>query len=145
MIFNFKLFKLPDFFLDLDYTSSHVNNQIQKLVPYQPVAVKGRSSISKKKKSGLNQDALKKLNEANRDSQPSEQFGSTLNKPPSFQDGVVVGGNFASDSIGIDTLSQTDSVAKQRRPGSVVNFGGRGSSARRSRRGSVSQRSGSGS
>ena len=51
-------------------------------------------------------------------------------------------GGFGSDSIGVDTLSQTDSVVKPRRPGSVVNFG-RGSSVKRQIRGGSSQRSGS--
>ena len=54
----------------------------------------------------------------------------------------MMGGGFGSDSIGVDTLSQTDSVAKPRRPGSVVNFG-RGSSVKRQIRGGSSQRSGS--
>jgi len=145
LIFYFKLFKLPDFFLDLDYSAHHVLSQVEKLTMYEPVPIKSKAPVPSNRKSSLNSEALKKLNDANKESIPTDHFTQTANlRPPSLQDGMAAGG-FASDSIGVDSLSHADGGPRQRRPGSVVNFGGRGSSARRSRRGSISQRSGSGS
>lgn len=139
LVFYFKLLKLPTFFLDQYYNPAHIFRQAEHLEPY--TAVEKQKRMSTASRPTLNKDALNKLQEATRDQQ-FEMMVKATNRPPSLYEGVM--GGMASDSIGVDTLSQTDSVAKPRRPGSVVNFG-RGSSMKRSRRGSISQRSNSGS
>ena len=139
LIFYFKLLKLPWFFLDNYYNPAHIFMLTEHLEPYMPLEGKKKGS-TKTNKSILGLDALSKLNEAT--IEHKFDLGPKQNRPPSLYEGMM-GGGFGSDSIGVDTLSQTDSVVKPRRPGSVVNFGGRGSSAKRQIRGGSSQRSGS--
>lgn len=140
LVFYFKLMKLPYFFLD--QYSSYSSRQIESLSLYQPIDSKKRTSTVSTKTS-LNKDALRKLNEASKESSHLEVFARSVNRPPSLYEGAM--GGHDSNSINIDTLSQTDSVAKPRRPGSVVNFGRGNSTKRSSRGGSASQRSNSGS
>ena len=144
LIFYFKLMRLPCFFLDQLYNPAYIYRNVAALEVYQPIEklekLSKKSSTSSKGPT-LNQEALRKLNEASVNNNDFDFMGKTVNRPPSLYEGAM--GGMASDSIAIDTFSCTDSVVKPRRPGSVVNYGR--SSSKRSRRGSISQRSNSGS
>lgn len=104
LVFYFKLFKLPYFFLDESTNSTMIREKVENLGDYQPVESKKRPSKSSLKKSGLNKDALQKLNEANKDQNFGDAFARTANRPPSLYEGMMGGGGgFGSDSLGIDT------------------------------------------
>ena len=137
LIFYFKLLKLPCFFLDHYYNASHVYRQSESLDPYMPVENRKKGSSKQQK---LSLEALSKLNEANANDNLDADVKFS-NRPPSMYEGVMGGKD--SDSIGFDTLSQTNSVSKPRRPGSVANYPRSASKARG--RGGSSQRSKSGS